>query len=83
MAKTNIFLLGATGFIGGTILDRLLQHPDSATFNISLLVRSEEKAAKFKDLNLGLNAVVGSTDDSDLLGKLAAEADVVILVVSR
>lgn len=86
MSKTQIFLLGATGFIGGTILNRLLEHPNRDSFKITVLVRSAEKAKKLENLELNvveLNVVVGSTEDSALFEKLAFEADVVIAAVCR
>jgi nucleoside-diphosphate-sugar epimerase len=73
--KTNIFLTGATGYIGGSVLVRLLDHPKADTFKITALVRSPGKAAQLK--TLGVDAVVGSFSDLDRLTKLASEADVV------
>ena len=61
------------------MLSRFLKHPNTASFNISALVRSPEKAEKLK--NLGVNSVVGSYSDLALLEKLSAEADVVIAMV--
>ncbi|KAF8066913.1 hypothetical protein FPV67DRAFT_1215028 [Lyophyllum atratum] len=74
--STNILLTGATGYIGGSVLSRFLERPDIASLNITALVRSPEKAEKLKAL--GVNAVIGSHDDSALVEKLASEADVVI-----
>ncbi|RDB19487.1 Uncharacterized protein C2A9.02 [Hypsizygus marmoreus] len=76
MAKSNILLTGATGYLGGSVLIRLLNHPDIASVNITALVRSPEKAEKLKPL--GVNAVLGSHSDLALLEKLASESDVVI-----
>jgi len=75
-AKTNIFLTGATGYIGGSVLLRFLKHPDASSFNITVLVRSPEKAEKLKAF--GVNPVVGSHSDIPLVEELAAQADVVI-----
>ncbi|KAJ7854000.1 NAD(P)-binding protein [Mycena leptocephala] len=74
--KTNFFLTGATGYIGGTVLARFLAHPRADTFQFTVLVRDPKKAEKFKDL--GVKAVVGSHKDAQLVEKLASEADVVI-----
>ncbi|KAG6843765.1 hypothetical protein H0H87_000780 [Tephrocybe sp. NHM501043] len=74
--STNIFFIGATGYIGGSFLARLIERSDFATLNITLLVRSAEKAAKFA--TFGLNPVVGSHTDADLVEKLSSEADVVV-----
>ncbi|KAF8807004.1 NAD(P)-binding protein [Phlegmacium glaucopus] len=78
MTKTNIFLTGATGYIGGTVLSRFLKHPDVGSFNITVLVRSPEKAEKLKAF--GVNPVVGSHSDTSLMENLTAQTDVVIAV---
>jgi uncharacterized protein YbjT (DUF2867 family) len=67
------------GYIGGTALLRLLNHPEFASFNITVLVRSAQKAEKFK--TFGINAVVGSYDDPDLVSSLASQNDIVIATV--
>ncbi|KAJ6571114.1 NAD(P)-binding protein [Mycena capillaripes] len=74
--KTNFFLTGATGYVGGTVLTRFLAHPHADTFQFTVLVRDPKKAEKFRDL--GVKAVVGSHSDAKLVEKLASEADVVI-----
>lgn len=73
---THIFITGVTGYIGGSILQRLLDHPKSDTFQITALVRNEEKAKKLH--SIGVKAVVASLDDSDKLRELASAANVVI-----
>ncbi|KAH9003176.1 hypothetical protein EDB86DRAFT_3073655 [Lactarius hatsudake] len=75
-SKTHIFITGATGYIGGSVLQRLLDHPKSDTFEITALVRSADKA---KMLNaLGVNTAVASLSDLDKLTELAAASDVII-----
>ncbi|KAJ7227111.1 hypothetical protein GGX14DRAFT_693137 [Mycena pura] len=76
----NLFLTGATGYIGGTVLTRLLDHHLQRTFSITLLVRSFEKAALLNRTfgqKYNLRAIVGSNSDLELLRELAANADVV------
>jgi len=77
-SKTNIFITGATGYIGGSVLLRLLDHPKADTFHITALVRSEGKAAKLR--TLGIDTVIGSLSESDKLEKLASEADLVFSI---
>ncbi|KAF7316900.1 Rab guanyl-nucleotide exchange factor [Mycena chlorophos] len=77
MTLMHILATGATGYIGGTVLARLLAHPLRKTFSLTILVRSPEKAEKFTRV-FGLNAVVGSNEDLGLLSKLSSQADVVI-----
>ena len=61
------------------MLLRFLKHPDASSFNITVLVRSPEKAEKLKAF--GVNPVVGSHSDTPLVEELAAQADVVIAAV--
>ncbi|TFK28556.1 NAD(P)-binding protein [Coprinopsis marcescibilis] len=75
-AKINILFTGATGYIGGSVLARLIDHPDFPTFNIIAIVRSPERAEKLQKLGVGV--VVGSHSDEALVEKLARNSDVVI-----
>ncbi|KAG6813899.1 hypothetical protein H0H92_005748 [Tricholoma furcatifolium] len=75
-AKINIFLTGATGYIGGAVLARFLNLSDAASLSFTALVRSPEKAEKLRAL--GVDSVVGSHTDDALVKKLASEADVVL-----
>ncbi|OSD08792.1 NAD-P-binding protein [Trametes coccinea BRFM310] len=76
-SKTNIFITGATGYIGGSVFQRLVQHPNAANFNLTALVRSPEKA-KFVRENFPVNVVEGSNADLDKLTDLSERADVVL-----
>ncbi|KAJ7785350.1 NAD(P)-binding protein [Mycena maculata] len=76
MSKTNFFLTGATGYIGGSVLTRFLAHPHADSFQFTVLVRDPKKAEKFEEL--GVQAVVGSHQDAALVERLASQADVVI-----
>lgn len=74
--KTHILFAGATGYVGGTVLQRLLAHPKRDTFEITALVRNADKA---KLLNtLGVNTVIASLSDFDKVAKASANSDVVI-----
>ncbi|KAL5519747.1 hypothetical protein ACEPAG_1407 [Sanghuangporus baumii] len=75
--KQTIFLTGATGYIGGSILWRLLNHRDARTFNIKVLVRNPEKAKLLQE-KFGVEAVIGSHADVDKIEGLVSEADYVI-----
>ncbi|THU82132.1 NAD-binding protein [Dendrothele bispora CBS 962.96] len=76
--KTKILITGATGYIGGSILTRLLQRSDLSQFDIRVLIRSAEKARKLEDLGLGLKPVMGSHTDESVMVKATSEVDVVI-----
>lgn len=69
-----------SGYLGSSVLSRLLAHPRRNTFVITVLVRSEEKARKLQDF--GVTAVVGSIKDAALVARLTEEAHVVFNVVS-
>jgi len=58
--KTSILFLGATGYIGGSVLDAILNHPKVSDLSITLYVRSAEKADKLEALGLGFKVVVGT-----------------------
>ncbi|KAF9476529.1 hypothetical protein BDN70DRAFT_995588 [Pholiota conissans] len=75
-AKLNIFITGATGYVGGSVVSRLLKHRQATSFEITALLRSAEKAEKLH--TLGIKTVLGSYTDKDLgfLTKACADADV-------
>lgn len=72
----NVFVTGAAGFIGGSIATGLVQ----AGHKVTGLVRSAEQADELKAL--GMNAVIGTLDDSQLLTEQARAADAVINAAS-
>lgn len=56
----------------------LLNHPKSADFEISALVRSAEKKEKLDALKLGVNTFEGSATDFDVLKVNTKDVDIVI-----
>lgn len=78
-AKLEIFLLGVTGYIGGTVLQKLLVHPRRSDFNFTALVRSTEKAEKLKAF--GVASVIGSLSDVDTIEASASKSDVTVAMV--
>ncbi|KZV69666.1 NAD(P)-binding protein [Peniophora sp. CONT] len=73
MVKT-VFFLGATGYIGGSILQHLLDAPGD--WEITALVRNEEKAKKLN--TFGVKTILGSLDDSNKIQQAAAAVDIII-----
>jgi nucleoside-diphosphate-sugar epimerase len=73
MTTVNVFLTGATGYIGGSLLTELLK---SSRFNITALVRSDEKAKALREK--GVQTIIGSIDDAELVTAGAYAADLVI-----
>ncbi|KAL4252221.1 NAD(P)-dependent Metabolic Enzyme [Abortiporus biennis] len=71
-----IFFIGATGYLGGSILARLLIHPRANEFDITAIVRSSEKASGLQS-QFGVKTVVGSISDLDKLEDLSAQSHIV------
>jgi nucleoside-diphosphate-sugar epimerase len=72
----NVFVTGAAGFIGSSIAARLVK----AGHTVTGLVREAEQANELA--KIGVDAVVGSLDDRDLLVEEARAADAVINTAS-
>ncbi|PMD54419.1 NAD(P)-binding protein [Hyaloscypha bicolor E] len=74
MAAKKVFITGATGFIGGSVLNKLLEkHPQ---LEITALLRSPSSA--FSAKYSSVEGVKGSFDDFGIIEKAAHEADIVI-----
>ena len=72
----NVFLTGATGYIGSAVLPALI----SAGHAVTALVRSAEKAEAVRAR--GATPVVGDIADRELVRRLAAGADAVVATAS-
>jgi nucleoside-diphosphate-sugar epimerase len=68
----NIFLTGASGYIGGTVAAKLI----AAGHQVSGLARDEARAAQLHERDI--TPVVGTLDDLDVLDNAARAADAVI-----
>ncbi len=68
----NIFLTGATGYIGGTVAAKLI----AAGHQVSGLARDEGRAAQLRER--GIAPVDGTLDDLDVLDGAARAADAVV-----
>ena len=75
--KVDIFLTGATGYIGGSILTGLLRCSDASRFNITALIRGDESRVQ-KLKSLGIKPLIGSNDSHEIIEKAAKDSDVVI-----
>ncbi|KIO01034.1 hypothetical protein M404DRAFT_150977, partial [Pisolithus tinctorius Marx 270] len=69
-----------TGYIGGTVLTRLVDHPTFANSEITLLIRPSKKDKISTFHSLGLNTVLGSYNDLDILEEQASKADIVFSI---
>jgi len=72
----KIFVTGATGYIGGSVAERLI----ASGHQVVGLVRSAESIPRLKDH--GIESVLGNLDDADTITKAAQEADAVIHAAS-
>lgn len=68
----KIFIAGAAGYIGGSVADKLLADGHEVTG----LTRSQDKADQLRAL--GIEPVIGSLDDANILTTAARAADAVI-----
>src|SRR5690349_5189140 len=75
-ARMNVFITGATGFIGGSVAQRLL----AAGHRISGLVRNPAQADALAAS--GITPVAGTLDDHEVLAREARAADAVINAAS-
>lgn len=72
----KLFLTGATGYIGGSAHAAIAKaHPD---WDITLLIRNEERGKPIKEAYPKTKFVYGTLDDAEVVQKAAAEADIVI-----
>ncbi|KAI6109260.1 hypothetical protein EDD16DRAFT_1615421 [Pisolithus croceorrhizus] len=78
--KRAIFFTGATGYVGGTVLARLIDHPTFANSEFTLLIRPSKKDKVATLHSLGLRTVLGSYDDLDILEEQASKADIVFSI---
>jgi nucleoside-diphosphate-sugar epimerase len=72
----KVFVTGATGYIGGSVAERLIALGNQVTG----LVRSADKASLLKDR--GIEPIHGTLDDSGVLAVAANAADAVIHAAS-
>ena len=68
------------GYVGGTVLSRLLSHPDRCSFDITVLVRNKDKAKTLSD-KFGLKAVIGTHQELERIASLAERAQYVFNLV--
>jgi uncharacterized protein YbjT (DUF2867 family) len=80
-SSKSVFFTGATGYIGGTVLTKLLAL-SSPPSTITALVRSEDKAKSIGSLptpsGTTLKPLLGSLQDLDKLTNAAEEHDIVV-----
>ncbi|TKX27088.1 hypothetical protein C1H76_0635 [Elsinoe australis] len=73
----KVFLIGATGYIGGDAL-HILNETKNSEFDISCLVRDSKKADSVRSAYPRIRIVEGDLDDSQLIQEEASNADLVL-----
>lgn len=75
MGVKKLFITGATGYIGGSVLEALLKEHGS-NLEVSALLRSpsQEFASRYSSVNI----IKGSFDDFDIIENAASESDIII-----
>lgn len=77
MSIRKVFITGATGYIGGEVLYKLL-HGDEK-FDITALVRSQAKSDKLLAATENkTSTVIGNLDDASIIREQAEKADIII-----
>jgi uncharacterized protein YbjT (DUF2867 family) len=71
--STKIFILGATGYLGGAVVTELLR--TSAAFTITALVRKDQDIETLQ--TLGIKTIKGSFTDVDKIEEASRDADIV------
>ncbi|KAJ5699413.1 hypothetical protein N7536_002426 [Penicillium majusculum] len=78
---TQIFLTGATGYIGGEVLHALQHaHPD---YEVAALIRDSEKAGKVLAAFPRVRVVLAGLEDVEIIEKESRKADIVIHTASN
>jgi nucleoside-diphosphate-sugar epimerase len=79
MDTPRVLLTGATGYIGGTVLNTILtsSHPSLKNIHITILVRRQDQADILSDL--GVTPILfKSLDDTEVLTETASTHDIVV-----
>ncbi|KAJ5185266.1 hypothetical protein N7491_006863 [Penicillium cf. griseofulvum] len=80
-SKTQVLILGATGYIGGSILAELLRSSEASKLSISALIRRSDQMAKLN--SLGVKPILfGGLDDLEACIDAASQSDLVINAAS-
>ncbi|KAJ6080152.1 hypothetical protein N7467_009905 [Penicillium canescens] len=80
-SKTQVLIVGATGYIGGSVLSEILRSPEASQLSISALIRRPEQAAKLEALGVKPLQFQG-LDDLEACRDAASKNDVVINAAS-
>lgn len=74
----SIFIVGATGFQGSTLVQALLEQDEA--YKITIMSRSESSAAPYKEKGCGV--LIGDFEATNVMQQGAKDADVVFSLAS-
>ncbi|KAF3914337.1 hypothetical protein AA313_de0205820 [Arthrobotrys entomopaga] len=74
----KIFIIGASGYVGGTILHDLLKLNHNPPLEITALVRSSSSASKLTTAHPTIKTVIGDLDSSSILTSISSQSDIII-----
>ncbi|KAK1221623.1 hypothetical protein PQX77_015567 [Marasmius sp. AFHP31] len=78
-ARLVVLIAGATGYVGGNVLYRLLNLPNARSrYEFRAIVRDADKARKLGEF--GVKAIVCSLSDANLVEREVSEANVILAV---
>jgi len=70
-----------TGYIGGSVVSRLIDHPTHKHSEIVVLVRPSKQNKSSVLESLGLKPVIGTNDELDILTEQSSQSDIVFSCV--
>jgi nucleoside-diphosphate-sugar epimerase len=76
MKKTALFVIGGTGYIGGSVLHLIQERKLLNLFDVTVLVRNNEDFSKLKEM--GMNPILGTIDNSSLIEVESSKSDIVL-----
>ncbi|KAF8425225.1 hypothetical protein EV426DRAFT_636634 [Tirmania nivea] len=79
--SVKVFVTGASGYIGGTVLDTLVKRFPG--YHYTVLIRGESSAEKIQDTYPLIHIIRGDLDSLDLIRKEAAASDIVINIANN
>jgi nucleoside-diphosphate-sugar epimerase len=74
MHASKLFITGATGYIGGSVLESVLKTYPKLEVTALLRLPSKEFASRYPKVK----AIKGSFDDFDIIEKAAEDTDIII-----
>ena len=75
-SQANVDSIGATGHIGGAVLDVIVS--TTTSLDVTALVRDESKAKRLREKYPNVKTIIGDLENVELVKSAAIEAEIVI-----